>query len=122
MAPPMKLITMTGSHCTMSSPKGWVLSNTGHFLDDHRIVNSTIWSDASKLSIATDPHLYVHARLSALSLTYYAKCLQSREYKVKLHFAEIMFSRTRSYKSLGRRYFDIYIQLECFMSEEIPVS
>ncbi|PKI32723.1 hypothetical protein CRG98_046897 [Punica granatum] len=57
-----------------------------------------------------DPRLYMTARLSPISLTYYGFCLENGNYTVTLHFAEIMFSRNNSYTSLGRRIFDIYIQ------------
>ena len=55
--------------------------------------------------------LYMNARLSALSLTYYAFCLGNGNYTVKLQFAEIMFTDDKTYSSLGRRIFDVYIQV-----------
>ncbi|XXG90299.1 hypothetical protein AAC387_Pa12g2104 [Persea americana] len=57
-----------------------------------------------------DSQLYTTARLSPLSLTYYGLCLCNGNYTVKLHFAEILFSDDKSYSSLGKRIFDIYIQ------------
>ncbi|KAK2983761.1 hypothetical protein RJ640_001636 [Escallonia rubra] len=63
-----------------------------------------------------DYELYTTARLSPLSLTYYARCLANGDYTVTLHFAEIIFRDNRSYQSLGRRVFDVYIQgilLDC---------
>ncbi|KAH7840769.1 hypothetical protein Vadar_021351 [Vaccinium darrowii] len=57
-----------------------------------------------------DSQLYTKARLSPLSLTYYGRCLANGNYTVTLHFAEIIFRDNRSYWSLGRRMFDIYIQ------------
>lgn len=51
------------------------------------------------------------ARLSPLSLTYYGFCLFNGKYTVKLYFAEIMFSDNQTFSSLGRRIFDIYIQV-----------
>ncbi|KNA11371.1 hypothetical protein SOVF_135830 isoform A [Spinacia oleracea] len=56
-----------------------------------------------------DSNLYMRARLSATSLTYYASCLGKGNYTVTLHFCEIVFANN-SYSSLGRRIFDIYIQ------------
>lgn len=53
----------------------------------------------------------MNARLSALSLTYYAYCMGSGNYTVTLHFAEIMFTDDNTFTSLGRRVFDIYIQV-----------
>ncbi|PRQ29281.1 putative protein kinase RLK-Pelle-DLSV family [Rosa chinensis] len=54
--------------------------------------------------------LYTNARLTPLSLTYYANCLRDGNYTVKLHFAEIVIRGNRSYYSVGRRIFDVYIQ------------
>ncbi|KAF8110468.1 hypothetical protein N665_0083s0032 [Sinapis alba] len=89
---------------------GWVSSNTGNFLNDERSPRGvTSWANTSELTIA-DPSLYAHARLSAISLTYYALCLGQGNYTVNLHFAEIMFTGNQTYKSLGRRFFDIYVQ------------
>ncbi|KAF8100325.1 hypothetical protein N665_0227s0057 [Sinapis alba] len=92
------------------SRNGWVSSNTGSFLDDDRPVKgATISTNTSELKIA-EPSLYTHARLSAISVTYYALCLGEGNYTVNLHFAEIMFSDSETYSSLGRRFFDIYVQ------------
>ncbi|CAF1704535.1 unnamed protein product [Brassica napus] len=94
------------------SRTGWFSSNTGHFLDDERSPKvPTIWTNTSELKIA-EPSLYTDARLSAISLTYYAFCLGDGSYTVNLHFAEIMFSDNETYSSLGRRFFDIYVQLK----------
>ncbi|XP_058100947.1 probable LRR receptor-like serine/threonine-protein kinase At1g07650 isoform X2 [Magnolia sinica] len=54
--------------------------------------------------------LYTKARLSPISLTYYGLCLHNGNYTVKLHFAEIMFMDDKTYSSLGKRIFDVYIQ------------
>ncbi|XP_010552132.1 PREDICTED: probable leucine-rich repeat receptor-like serine/threonine-protein kinase At3g14840 [Tarenaya hassleriana] len=92
------------------SRNGWFSSNTGNFLDDDRTPEGvTIWSNSTRLNV-TDPRLYAQARLSAISLTYYALCLGTGNYTVNLHFAEIMFTNDKTYNSLGRRFFDIYIQ------------
>ncbi|EFH59155.1 leucine-rich repeat family protein [Arabidopsis lyrata subsp. lyrata] len=96
------------------SRNGWVSSNTGNFLDDDRSNNGeNVWENSSALNITNsslDSRFYTHARLSAISLTYYALCLGEGNYTVNLHFAEIMFSENNSYTSLGRRFFDIYVQ------------
>ncbi|KAL3849318.1 hypothetical protein ACJIZ3_011200 [Penstemon smallii] len=87
----------------------WGFSSTGHFLDDNREPDSYIWRNSSNI-IGQNPQLYTDARLSPLSLTYYGFCLQNGNYTVNLHFAEIMFTDDRTYSSLGRRIFDVYIQ------------
>ncbi|XP_024019485.1 probable LRR receptor-like serine/threonine-protein kinase At1g53430 [Morus notabilis] len=48
--------------------------------------------------------------IAAVSLKYYGLCLRKGRYKVKLHFAEIMFSDDQTFSSLGRRIFDVSIQ------------
>ncbi|KAF3590004.1 hypothetical protein F2Q69_00031601 [Brassica cretica] len=89
---------------------GWISSNTGYFLDDERSPKGgTLWENKSELTIA-DPGLYTHARLSAISLTCYAFCLGQGSYTVNLHFAEIVFTGNQTFSSLGRRFFDVYVQ------------
>ena len=89
----------------------WGFSSTGDF--------SGIWSStkdyiANNVSVLrmNDSELYTTARLSPLSLTYYARCLANGNYTVKLHFSEIVFRDNRSYYSVGRRIFDVYIQVD----------
>lgn len=62
-----------------------------------------------KLSMP-DSDLYKDARISPVSLTYYGLCLLEGNYSVKLHFAEIKITND-GYGSLGKRIFDIYIQV-----------
>ena len=57
------------------------------------------------------PDYYQNARLSPMSLNYYGLCMPNGNYKVKLHFAEIMFSDDQTYRSLGRRIFDVSVQV-----------
>ena len=56
--------------------------------------------------------LFMNARDSAISMTYYGFCLENGNYTVFLHFAEIVFIDGQTFSSLGRRIFDIYIQRE----------
>jgi len=58
-----------------------------------------------------DSVLYETARVSPISLTYYGMCLENGNYTVSLNFAEIMFTDDNTYSSLGRRIFDVYIQV-----------
>ncbi|KAM3744591.1 hypothetical protein ACB098_06G064600 [Castanea mollissima] len=89
----------------------WAFSSTGDFTDDGNITGIYILGNSSKLTMA-NPELYMTARLSPLSFTYYAYCLGNGPYKINLHFAEIKFTNDNTYSSLGRRVFDIYIQGE----------
>ncbi|KAL4586015.1 hypothetical protein LXL04_010645 [Taraxacum kok-saghyz] len=85
----------------------WGFSSTGSVweVNDNKYI-------ATNVSILTmkDADLYKNARLSPLSLTYYGRCLENGNYTVTLHFAEIVFRDNRSYQSLGRRAFDVYVQ------------
>ncbi|KAL4627271.1 hypothetical protein ACB092_05G156200 [Castanea dentata] len=87
----------------------WGFSNTGHFWDIDITPNDYLANNVSILTMENS-QLYTSARLSPLSITYYARCLANGNYLVKLHFAEIVFKSTISSYSLGRRIFDVYIQ------------
>ncbi|KAI3509744.1 hypothetical protein L1887_25266 [Cichorium endivia] len=65
--------------------------------------------------IGTNPNvtggdIYKTARFAPSSLRYYGLCLRKGSYKVRLHFAEISYTNDSTFRSLGRRYFDISIQ------------
>ncbi|KAK2976689.1 LOW QUALITY PROTEIN: hypothetical protein RJ640_004290 [Escallonia rubra] len=95
------------------SATNWGFSSTGHFLDSNDRKETYIESNTFVLH-GNNPDLYKDARLSPLSLTYYGYCLRDGDYTVNLHFAEIMFTNDKTYRSLGRRVFDIYIQMSTF--------
>ncbi|KAK2988684.1 hypothetical protein RJ640_012720, partial [Escallonia rubra] len=98
-----------GSAKFVSSAENWGTSNTGRFWDCNNTLDLYTPNNVSVLRM-NDYELYTTARLSPLSLTYYARCLANGNYTVTLHFAEIIFRDNRSYQSLGRRVFDVYIQ------------
>ncbi|WJX67783.1 hypothetical protein P8452_52220 [Trifolium repens] len=90
------------------SPQGnWAFSTTGVFMESMRETYSP--QNITKLTMV-DAELYMNARVSPISLTYYGFCLANGSYTVKLHFAEIMFTEDQTFRSLGRRVFDIYLQ------------
>ncbi|XP_027927403.1 probable leucine-rich repeat receptor-like serine/threonine-protein kinase At3g14840 isoform X1 [Vigna unguiculata] len=93
----------------------WVFSNTGHFFDSGRVDYYT-WSNTTKLDM-NNGELYMDARVSALSLIYYAFCMGNGSYTISLHFAEIMFTHDQTYSSLGRRIFDIYVQRKLVLKD-----
>ncbi|MED6106713.1 hypothetical protein PIB30_007036 [Stylosanthes scabra] len=99
----------------LSEGTNWALINTGHFFDSGRADYYT-WSTTNKLAMEND-ELYRDARVSPGSLTYYAFCMGNGNYTVNLHFAEIMFTDDKTYSSLGRRVFDIYIQRELVLKD-----
>ncbi|KAG7957013.1 hypothetical protein I3843_11G153700 [Carya illinoinensis] len=84
----------------------WAYSSTGVFTGKQETSNL---ASSGSLNM-TGPDFYQTARLSPLSLKYYGLCLRKGSYKVKLYFAEIMFSDGQTFSSLGRRIFDVSIQ------------
>lgn len=86
----------------------WGFSSTGDFMDDNDFQNTKYIATLSSSSISD---IYTTARLSPLSLTYYRYCMENGSYSVSLHFAEIQFTSDNTYSNLGRRIFDIYIQV-----------
>ena len=86
----------------------WGFSSTGDFMDDNDFQNTryTVSPSLSNMS-----ELYTTARRSPISLTYFHYCLENGNYTVSLHFAEIQFTNDKTYNSLGKRIFDIYIQV-----------
>ncbi|KAH0701083.1 hypothetical protein KY284_015298 [Solanum tuberosum] len=85
--------------------ESWGSSNTGDFW----YVNITSYKYKATNVSSIKGHnseLYTTARLSALSLTYYGRCLANGNYTVTLHFAEIVIRDNRSFQSLGKRMFD----------------
>ncbi|XP_062011673.1 probable leucine-rich repeat receptor-like serine/threonine-protein kinase At3g14840 [Rosa rugosa] len=102
-------IDQGGPSSFYKSNSNWGFSSTGYYPDDDHPQDTFIVSNKSTLSML-DPQLYMTARVSPISLTYFGFCLRNENYTVKLHFAEIMFTNDTTYRSLGRRIFDIYIQ------------
>uniref|UniRef100_A0A1J3CRM6 non-specific serine/threonine protein kinase n=1 Tax=Noccaea caerulescens TaxID=107243 RepID=A0A1J3CRM6_NOCCA len=91
--------------------ENWGVSSTGYLPNDIYIISTS-------LTLSQDsPSFYKTARQSALSLVYYAFCLENGVYNVKLHFMEIQFSDEELYSSLGRRIFDVYVQGELFLRD-----
>ncbi|XP_071742644.1 probable LRR receptor-like serine/threonine-protein kinase RFK1 [Rutidosis leptorrhynchoides] len=91
-----------------SANNNWGVSSTGDFLDDN--IETNIYVESLQQNSTNLPPLYTTARLSPLSLTYISYCLLNGDYLVNLHFAEIQYVNDSTYKSLGRRIFNIYIQ------------
>jgi hypothetical protein len=112
--------SIKGDAATIYSNKksNWGFSNTGDFMDDGG--NSPGYILTSKYSYFPTDTVYSTARRAAISLTYYGYCLENGMYTVKLDFAEIQFTDDELYKSVGKRFFDIYIQvIEIKLSKKI---
>lgn len=86
----------------------WAYSSTGLFMgdDDAKFVAT----NNSSLTM-TGAEFYQTARLSPSSLKYFGLCLRRGSYRVRLHFAEIMYTDDSTFSSLGRRIFDVAIQV-----------
>ncbi|XP_021859161.1 probable leucine-rich repeat receptor-like serine/threonine-protein kinase At3g14840 isoform X2 [Spinacia oleracea] len=87
----------------------WGYSSSGEFWNPRFPTDLYIAQNSSELKM-NGTELYEEARLSATSLTYYGRCLAKGNYTVTLYFSEIVFADNNSFLSLGRRFFDIYIQ------------
>ncbi|KAI3754022.1 hypothetical protein L2E82_26112 [Cichorium intybus] len=84
----------------------WGVSNVGR-RDNPQYNTATAPYPLTSIS---DPELFQTARTSAGSLRYYGLGLENGDYYVNLRFAELVIENGRTWRSLGRRVFDIYIQ------------
>ncbi|XP_024198933.1 probable LRR receptor-like serine/threonine-protein kinase At1g56130 isoform X1 [Rosa chinensis] len=96
---------------SVTSTEKWAVSNAGLFADRKNpdyVVNTL----AQVTGTDVTPELFQTSRLSPGSLRYFGLGLENGPYTVTLQFAETVFlDRTlQTWKSLGRRLFDIYIQ------------
>uniref|UniRef100_A0A1J3I247 non-specific serine/threonine protein kinase n=1 Tax=Noccaea caerulescens TaxID=107243 RepID=A0A1J3I247_NOCCA len=91
----------------------WGFSSTGIFMDNDDDSDEYTVRNKSRLSVNDSSpisEIYKTARISPLSLTYYGLCLGNGNYTVELHFAEIIFTDDKTLYSLGKRFFDVYVQ------------
>ncbi|XP_062095694.1 probable leucine-rich repeat receptor-like serine/threonine-protein kinase At3g14840 isoform X2 [Humulus lupulus] len=93
-----------------NSASTWGFCNTGEFWGSSSLKEIDYIANNVSVLRMNNSELYTTARISPLSLTYFARCLGNGNYTVKLHFAEIVFRDNRSYYSFGRRFFDVYVQ------------
>lgn len=98
----------TNGVSTFRLGNNWAVSSTGSFLDS-RDNNNFIATTTENLS-APDSQLYQTARISPLALSYFGLCLLNGNYRVKLHFSEIIITDFNGIHSPGRRIFDVYVQ------------
>ncbi|TQD86714.1 hypothetical protein C1H46_027737 [Malus baccata] len=92
-----------------SPNKNWAYSLSGDWLVPNSNGSDYIKSTTRGVSITEAP-LYEKARLSPVSLKYYAFCLRKGNYTVTLYFNEIVYTDDANYTSLRKRAFDVYIQ------------
>ena len=88
----------------------WGVSNVGKFNQAPNGSN-IIYSSNELFQNAADSELFQTARMSASSLRYYGLGLENGNYTVVLQFAETAYPDTQTWQSLGRRVFDIYVQV-----------
>ncbi|CAK9165665.1 unnamed protein product [Ilex paraguariensis] len=86
----------------------WAVSNVGWFADSNNPQYTT--SSLSQFTNTLDSEIFQTARISAASLRYYGLGLENGNYNVVLQFAETVILNPPTWKSVGRRVFDIYIQ------------
>ncbi|KAL0353854.1 UNVERIFIED_CONTAM: putative LRR receptor-like serine/threonine-protein kinase [Sesamum angustifolium] len=99
-------INLVASHSTLAS------NSTGGTWDRGRFIAANYSSMISPVA-----EIYQTARLSPSSLKYYGLCLRKGSYRVRLHFAEIMYDDNSTFTSLGRRIFDVAIQGQVVLSD-----
>lgn len=92
-----------------SLPEKWGYSSTGAYIGVGEIADYKVTNKYP--SNETYPGVFQTGRIAAVSLKYYGLCLQKGSYKVKLHFAELLYSNDRTFSSLGKRIFDVSIQV-----------
>ncbi|KAI8010781.1 putative LRR receptor-like serine/threonine-protein kinase [Camellia lanceoleosa] len=92
----------------VTSENRWAVSNVGLFIDSNQ--PQYISFSSSQFTQTLDSELFQTARISAGSLRYYGLGLENGNYNVSLQFAEMAILNPITWKSLGRRVFDIYIQ------------
>jgi hypothetical protein len=100
----------------VTNTEKWAISNVGLFFE--RNIQSYVENTLAQVIGTKTPELYQYSRMSPGSLRYYGLGLDNGLYNVSLFFAETGFDArsSQTWKSLGRRVFNIYIQvtIDCF--------
>ena len=100
----------TGAAKYVCVRENWGFSSSRRFWGINTSANDYIANNVPILRM-NESELYTSAWLSSLSIIYYARCLANEPYKVKVHFAEIVIRDNRSFSSVARWIFDIYVQV-----------
>ncbi|XP_020418727.1 probable LRR receptor-like serine/threonine-protein kinase At1g56130 isoform X2 [Prunus persica] len=93
----------------------WGVSNVGYFTSTNNPQYTSF--SLSQFKNTLDSEIFQTARLSASSLRYYGLGLENGNYTVTLQFAETAILDSTTWKSLGKRVFDIYIQGNLFLKD-----
>ncbi|KAJ8534971.1 hypothetical protein K7X08_016699 [Anisodus acutangulus] len=117
--------TLSATSFYVSPNNQWAVSSSGIYISNPHGQNY-IAQTGSQITSTLDSELYKTARISPNSLRYYGFGLSNGRYDVQLHFAEIQMDDSHSWKGLGRRVFDVYVQgakvLEDFNIQKEAVS
>ncbi|XP_060208898.1 probable LRR receptor-like serine/threonine-protein kinase At1g56140 isoform X2 [Lycium barbarum] len=105
------LETLSAASFYMSPNNQWAVSSSGIYISNPHGQKYTAQT-GSQITGTLDSELYKTARISPTSLRYYGFGLSNGRYHVELHFAEIQMDDSHSWKGLGRRLFDVYVQGE----------
>ncbi|OVA15863.1 Protein kinase domain [Macleaya cordata] len=94
----------------VTDTRRWAVSNVGLF--GEREGAAYTLNTLSQITGTLDSELFQTSRISGGSLRYYGLGLENGIYNVNLQFAETAFRdpSSRTWESLGRRVFDIYLQ------------
>ncbi|KAK3428068.1 hypothetical protein EUGRSUZ_F04180 [Eucalyptus grandis] len=85
---------------------GWVTSQGMNCSD----LSYNNFNGSSPISCQESQVNLVSSYASNGNNSYYGLCMMKGNYKVRLHFAEIQYSNDKTFRSLGRRIFDVSIQ------------
>ena len=101
----------------VTSQTRWGVSSVGNFFQGTNGMDR-IYSSSKQFQNTVNSKLFETARMSPSSLRYYGLGLENGNYTVLLQFAEFSFTETQTWQSLGRRVFDIYVQvqIECIVN------
>jgi interleukin-1 receptor-associated kinase 1 len=88
----------------------WAYSYSGDYLWA-KINDSTLVRNSTCEVSSPEAKLDNNFRLAPVSLTYYGLCLSNGKYHVTLHFAETLYSKGEDNSRVGKRVFDVYIQV-----------
>jgi len=101
----------TTSNYHSAPRKNWAYSCSGDFGSKTYDSSDYIKNEECGVCDPAGTQLYNSSRLCPLSLTYYGFCLFKGYYTVKLYFAETVYQNDEDYSNLGKRVFDVYIQV-----------
>lgn len=104
----------------VSKAQRWAVSNVGLPIGSNS--NEFIALSTAQFANTSDSELFQSARLSASSLRYYGLGLENGGYTLTVQFSEIQIQGSRTWRSLGRRVFDIYVQVSTMTLSFSPYS